>query len=154
MKKIRVASLVMAIVMLAMCAVSCSKSEKVNINCTISVYVGEEVYLDSYAYTVQGTVDNPPTVLQAASEAFTIMEFPYEVDDKGQSFTCITLDGVDYATGMNVEGTAIGLWEYTADGVAPKEGRAGTNAVLEGQHIVFNYSEELLDPQEFSSGEE
>ena len=154
MKKIRVAALVMAIVMLAMCAVSCSKSEKVTVNCTISVKIGDELYLDGYAYTVQGTVDNPPTVLQAVSEVFQIVEFAYETDEAGLSLTSLSFDGVTYASGMNAEGTAIGGWEYTADGVAPKEGRMGTNAILEGQHIMLNYFEQVLDVQEFSSGEE
>ena len=53
MKKIRVAALAMAIIMLALCAVSCSKSEKLNVNCTISVMIDGELYLDGYAYTVQ-----------------------------------------------------------------------------------------------------
>ena len=86
MKKIRVAALAMAIIMLALCAVSCSKSEKLLVNCTISVMIDGELYLDGYAYQVQGTVDEPPTVLQAASEAFTILEIPYEVEENGNNF--------------------------------------------------------------------
>lgn len=154
MKKIRVAALVMAIVMLAMCAVSCSKSEKVTVNCTISVQIGDELYLDGYKYTVQGTVDNPPTVLQAVSEVFQIVEFAYETDDAGLSLTSLSFDGVTYAAGMNAEGTEIGFWEYSADGVKPKEGRMGTNAILEGQHILLTYDSQIVDEQEFSSGDE
>lgn len=154
MKKIRVAALAMAIIMLAMCAVSCSKSEKVTVNCTISLMLGDELYIDGYAYTVQGTVDEPPTVLQATSEALQILEFPYTVDDQNLSFTSITIDGVDYLTGMSADGTYIGSWVYTADGVAPKEGRAGNTPILEGQHILFTFDQILVDEQEFSSGEE
>ena len=142
MKKIRVAALAMAIIMLALCAVSCSKSEKVKINCTISVMIDGELYLDGYAYQVQGTVDAPPTVLQAASEAFTILEIPYAVDDSGLSLTSLSFDGIEYTGGptTNVDGVeGIGYWAYTADGVAPQSGRAGNNAVLEGQKILFTY---------------
>lgn len=142
MKKIRVAALAMAIIMLALCAVSCSKSEKLLVNCTVSVMIDGELYLDGYAYQVQGTVDAPPTVLQAASEAFTILEIPYEVDDSGLSITSISFDGVAYNGGpaTNADGVeGIGFWEYTADGVKPQSGRAGNNAVLEGQKILFTY---------------
>ena len=142
MKKIRVAALAMAIIMLALCAVSCSKSEKVKINCTISVMIDGELYLDGYAYQVQGTVDAPPTVLQATSEAFTILEIPYEVDDSGLSLTSISFDGIAYSSGpaTNADGVeGIGFWEYTADGVKPQAGRAGNNAILEGQKILFSY---------------
>ena len=143
MKKIRVAALAMAIIMLALCAVSCSKSEKLLMNCTISVMIDGELYVDGYAYQVQGTVDEPPTVLQAASEAFTILEVPYEVEDNGNNFYSISFDGIAYASGQttNAEGVeGIAYWEYTADGVSPKEGQAGKNAVLEGQNIMFIYS--------------
>ena len=142
MKKIRVAALAMAIIMLALCAVSCSKSEKVKINCTISVMIDGELYLDGYEYQVEGTVDAPPTVLQAATEAFFILEIPYEVDDAGNSLTSISFDGISYPVGptTNDDGVeGIGFWEYTADGAKPQSGRAGTNAILEGQKIVFSY---------------
>lgn len=145
MKKIRVAALAMAIIMLALCAVSCSKSEKLLVNCTISVMIDGELYLDGYAYQVQGTVDEPPTVLQAASEAFMILEIPYEVEDNGNNFYSISFDGNTYAAGMTADGSGIGFWEYTADGVAPKEGQAGINPVLEGQHILFTYQFEAMN---------
>lgn len=148
MKKIRVAALAMAIIMLALCAVSCSKSEKLLVNCTISVMIDGELYLDGYAYQVQGTVDEPPTVLQAASEAFTILEIPYEVEENGNNFYSISFDGTAYTSGMttNADGAeGIGFWEYTADGVAPKEGQASINAVLEGQKILFTYQFEPMN---------
>lgn len=151
MNKIRRIALVMAIMMLAMCMVSCGGGEKVSVNCTISVVMDGEEVVGPYQLTVQGPVDTPPTVLQAAREAFTVLEVPYEVDEQGLSFTSITIDGVEYAKGA--DDTNIYSWYYTADGVEPEEGRAGTNLVLEGQNIVFLYNATPINPQEFSEDE-
>lgn len=148
MNKIRIVALVMAVMMLGMCMASCGGGEKVSVNCNISVAIGEEEVFGPYNLTVQGPVDTPPTVLQVAQEAFTVCEIPYEVDENGLSLTSITIDGTVYAKGADE--TNIYTWYYTADGVEPEEGRAGTNAVLEGQSIVFHYSSTPINPQEFS----
>lgn len=152
MNKIRIIALAMAVAMLAMCMVSCGGGEKVSVNCNISVVVNGEEVFGPYNLTVQGPAETPPTVLQAAQEAFTVCEIPYEVDENGLSLTSVTIDGTVYAKGA--DDTNIYTWAYTADGVEPEEGRAGTNAVLEGQSIVFNYIAEPIDPQEFSSEDE
>ncbi len=151
MNKIRIIALAMAVAMLAMCMVSCGGGEKVSVNCNISVMIdGEEVF-GPYNLTVQGPAENPPTVLQAAQEAFTVCEIPYEVDENGLSLVSISIDGTEYAKGADE--TNIYTWVYTADGIEPEEGRAGTNAILEGQSIVFTYVAEPIDPQEFSDDE-
>lgn len=151
MNKIRIIALAMAVMMLAMCMVSCGGGEKVSVNCNISVMIdGEEVF-GPYNLTVQGPAENPPTVLQATQEAFTVCEIPYEVDENGLSLTSITIDGTAYTKGA--DDVNIYTWYYTADGIEPVEGRAGTNAVLEGQNIVFHYSATPINPQEFSDDE-
>lgn len=152
MNKIRIIALAVAITMLTLCMVSCGGGEKVSVNCSIAVVVdGEEVF-GPFNLTVQGPAENPPTVLQAAQEAFTVCEVPYEVDDQGLSLTSITIDGTVYAKGSDE--TNIYTWLYSADGVEPDEGRAGTNAVLEGQAITFVYNVTPINPQKFSSDDE
>ena len=152
MNKIRFIALAMAVAMLAMCMVSCGGGEKVSVNCNISVVIdGEEVF-GPFNLTVQGPVETPPTVLQAAREAFTVCEIPYEVDEAGLSLESVTIDGTEYTKGA--DDVNIYSWLYTADGIEPEEGRAGTNAVLEGQSIVFTYHAEPINEQEFSSGDE
>ena len=151
MNKIRLIALVMAVAMLAMCMVSCGGGEKVSVNCNIAVSINGEEVFGPFNLTVQGPVETPPTVLQAAREAFTVCEIPYEVDDNGLSLTSVTIDGTEYAKSM--DDTYIYSWYYVADGVEPEAGRAGTNAVLEGQTITFIYHAEPLNPQEFSDDE-
>ena len=150
MKKIRVAALAVALVMLCLAMASCGGSPKVSVNCTITVAAGEEPIITGYQYTVQGTEENPPTVLQATREALQLLEVAYEVDDDGQSFTSISSDGVDYKIGLDEAGENIWAWVYTVDGVEPESGRAGTNPVLEGQNIVFSYVATPLNPEVFS----
>lgn len=142
MKKIKVIALTMVLVVLAVCAVACG-SEKVSVNCTVSVVVNGETVLDGYEYTVQNNVETPPTVLQAGIEVFTMVEYPYETDEDGLTITCLTIDGVEYRAGQAEDGS-FGYWSYTADGNAPESGRAGNNAVLEGQHIVFSFQSETF----------
>jgi len=151
MNKIRIIALAMAVAMLAMCMVSCGGGEKVSVNCNISVIIdGEEVF-GPFNLTVQGPAETPPTVLQAAREAFTVCEVPFEVDEAGLSITSITIDGTEYAKKNDAEN--IYSWYYTADGIEPEEGRAGTNAVVEGQTYAFIYSVTPFDVQEFSDDE-
>lgn len=145
-------ALAMALVMLAMCMVSCGGGEKVSVNCNVSVQIdGEEVF-GPFNLTVQGPAENPPTVLQAAREAFTVCEVPYEVDEAGLSITSITIDGTEYAK-YNDE-VNIYSWYYLADGVEPESGRAGTNPAVEGQTYTFIYNITPLNPEDFSSGDE
>ncbi len=151
MNKIRIVALALAVVMLGAVMAACGSSNKVKVNCSISVVVDGEEKFGPYSLEVQGTTENPPTVLQAAQEAFTVCEIPYEVDSNGLSLTSLTLDGVVYAKGADE--TNIYTWYYTADGVEPDSGRAGTNLVVEGQSIVFTYSATPIDPQEFSADE-
>ena len=150
MNKIRIIALVMAVMMLGMCMASCggSTAEKVTVNANISVMVGEEVLFGPVDMTIEGTTEQVPTVLQLAEEAFTMYEIPHEVNETGISLTSVTIDGTAYAN--TVTDTEIYTWYYTADGVEPEEGRAGTNALVEGQSIVFIYGSTLINPEDFS----
>lgn len=152
MKKIRVAALALAVIMLTLCMAACSGAEKVSVNCKISVIINDEVMLDNYAYTVQGTTENPPTILQAVREACQTVEIPCEVDSNGLSLESLTFDGQAYANGSDEEN--IYRWYYTVDGVEPDTGRAGNTPVQEGQTICYTYNVTPINPQQFSSGEE
>lgn len=152
MKKIRVAALAIALVMLALTMAACSGAEKVSVNCTVTVVCNDEVILDNYAYTVQGTTENPPTILQAVIEACQTVEIPCEADENGLAVQSISYDGTVYANGNDEEN--IYRWYYTVDGVEPKEGRAGNTAIQEGQAICYTYNVTPINPQEFSDGQE
>ena len=155
MKKIRIFAFVLAVVMLAAFATACGgngNSTKVTVNAKVSVIVNDELMLDSIPVTVTGTTENPPTVLEAGQTAFIACDVPYVIDESGLRISSLTFDGVEY-TNKSDESYAY-TWLYTADGAEPQKGRAGNNAVLEGQSIVFTYTAIPFEQVEFSSGEE
>ena len=152
MKKIRFVALAMALVMLALCAVACT-SEKITVNCKVSVEIDGEIYLDQYAYAVTNKVETPPTILQAVSEVFTMVEYDHGVDDEGLSLTYVTVDGTEYVGGMAADGSGIGYWGCTVNGAEPEAGRMGNTAIKEGDHVVVKFNFQPMDVQEFSDPE-
>ena len=152
MKKIRFVALAVAMLMLAMCTVACT-SEKVTVNCTVSVEIDGELYLEKYPYAVTNKVDTPPTILQAVSEVFTMVEYNYTVDEEGNSLTSVTIDGTDYVFGLAADGSGVGFWGAKINGVVPESGRMGNTVVNEGDDIVVYFDFEPMDVKEFSDPE-
>ncbi len=141
MKKI--AALALALVMVCLALASCG-APKVTANCKISFIIDGEYILQEFPVEAVGTEENPPTVLQAAREALQMVEYNYALDDEELGFSSVSYDGVDYTTGIDADGN-ICYWGYTVNGEEPEKGRAGSNAVLEGQNIVFTYICEAID---------
>ena len=153
MKKIRIAALVLAVVMLGMTMVACgSKGTKVDIKGTISLSIDGEIVFGPYEVTCQGTVDeegNPvetPTVLQAVNEALIMNEIASEND--GMGITSVTIDGTTYANGNDE--VNIYRWFYTVNGAEPKAGRAGNNALVVGDDIVYTFHTEPINPDDLT----
>lgn len=146
MKKIRFVALALVILMVALSAASCGeKAEKVSVKCTVSAVVDGETKFGPFELTVEGTVDNPPTVLKAAELAFQHNEIVFTVADDGLGFKSITLDGEEYknyADDVNIYG-----WYYTANGIEPENGRMGINLVAEGDVIELIYSATPFEPE-------
>ncbi len=154
MKKLRVAALMLAMLILTLTMAACSGGDKVTVNCKVSVMVGDEYIVDNYDYAVTGTTENPPTILQAVREACQAIDIATEADEAGLSLESVTSDGVTYANGN--DGENMNRWVYTVDGVEPaaNSGRAGNNAIQEGQSICYTFISVPIDPQEFSDGNE
>lgn len=147
MKKIRFTALALVILMIALTAVSCGgeKAEKVAVKCTVSAVVDNETKFGPYEVTVEGTVDNPPTVLKAVETALQLNEITFTIADDGLGFKSITLDGNEYknyADDVNIYG-----WYYTANGIEPENGRMGINLVVEGDVIELIYSATPFEPE-------
>ncbi len=148
MKKTKIIALVLAVAMLTVALVSCAPaSPKVRINCTVSIVVDGVKLLDSYAYTVSGTEEKIPTVLQTVREALTVASIVHEADD--EEFISVTINGQTYSQAMDEE--YVYSWIYRVDGEEPKSGRMSNNPVEEGQNIEL----ELISiPLDTSSNEE
>ena len=129
MKKTKIIAFVLVVAMAALALVACTPaSPRVKINCTISIVVDGEKLLDSYAYTVSGTEEKMPTVLQTVREALTVADIQHEADD--EEFLSVTINGKTYARGMDEEN--VYSWIYTVNGKEPTSGRMHNNVVEEG----------------------
>ncbi len=145
MKKIKILALVMALAMLAMVAVSCgSSSPKVTVNVTISAVVDGETKFGPYDLPVEGTEEDPPTVLDAVVLALQFNEINCEVDENNR-IANITLDGVDYKM-YNDEENLYG-WIYLANGIEPETGKMSNNLVNEGDVIELQYLVSPFNPE-------
>lgn len=142
MKKFKLIALLMALAMLTACFAGCGeKKEKVAVNVKVTVMVDEDVAVDGnevifgpVEVKVEGTADNPPTILQAVKEAFILNDFQYEADDLSVS----SIGGFS----DKVEGDYTYFWVYTINGEEPKSGRAGTIVANENDVIVYNFTKE------------
>ena len=149
MKKIF--ALALALVMLTMTVVSCGGSvEKVTVNCTVSVVVDGETKFGPFDLPVTGDVENPPTVLQAVTEALQFNEVNIEVDSNNR-ISNITLDGTDYKS--YADDTNIYGWIYLANGIEPETGTMAANLVNEGDVIEVQYIVTPINPEDLTAEE-
>ena len=151
MKKIKIFALVLAMAMLTLAAVSCGGSvEKVTVNCTVSVSVDGETKFGPFDLPVTGDVENPPTVLQAVTEALQFNEVNIEVDANSR-ISNITLDGTDYKS--YADDTNIYGWIYLANGIEPETGTMAANLVNEGDVIEVQYIVTAINPEDLTAEE-
>lgn len=154
MKKSRIVSLLLAIVMLSMALVSCGGGSKIEVKGTISLMINDEIVFGPYEVACDAPVDeegniiedSAPTVLQAVTEALVMNEIASEND--GMALKSVTINGSTYANGNDEE--HIYTWYYTVNGAEPKKGRAGTNALVEGDEIVFIYEVRDIEPEDLT----
>lgn len=133
MKFIKYAALVLAVMMLSVAFIGCESVEKVTVNVTVSAVADGATFFGPVTLPVSTPVDEPATVLVAATLAMDENGIYYTITEDGLSLVSIG----DYADTSDDEYTY--FWEYTVNGVAPESGRAGTILVNENDVIVFNY---------------
>ena len=152
MKKIKIFAMVLTLAMLTLIAVSCGGSaETVTVNCTISAVVDGETKFGPFDMTVTGDTENPPTVLQAVTEALQYNEINCEVDANNR-IANINLDGTDYKAYS--DDTNIYGWIYLANGIEPETGTMAVNTVAEGDVIELQYLITPINPEDLTSDAE
>lgn len=152
MKKIRIAALAIAMLMLCMTMAACNNSSpKVSATFTLSVVNGEEYYVDGYTYTVEGTEAEPPTVLQGVREALQTMDIATEADENNLSLASLTYDGVTYEN-YSSDGQYIYAWIYSINGEEATD-RAGLTTMQDGWVIEYSLLAQPIEEQEFSDPE-
>ena len=137
MKTFRILALVIAVLVLSVAMISCSNGagdvEGIQVNCTVSVVVGDMYILEEFNYDAIGTAEEAPTVLKAVADALFVNDIDY-LDD-GNGFESISdVDGNVYENGADNY-----FWICTVDGEEIK-GRAGNVEISEGQVIVYTFA--------------
>ncbi len=141
-KTIRVLSLVMAIVMLCLCAASCGKKSTatVSIKFVSTDEEGKEfVHISHPNYPVEGEKGEQPSVLDAAVQLLTEFEKEYELTADGNSlaaaFNYKQADSHDESYGYYT------YWKCTINGQDSGEGRQSATKIYGGDVIVFTWTE-------------
>ena len=145
MKKCKLLCIFLAVVMVLPIFAGCTSGKvtsTVSIRFVIPAELSEkgeeEVRLTLDSLTVEGTKDNPPTVLQAAEQALQEYEITYELADDGASIASVFglteeqwyEDGIGYYT----------QWRCTINGNNSEEGRQSVTTIYEGDEIVYTWS--------------
>lgn len=153
MKKIRITAIAIAMLMLCMTMAACNAgSPKVSATFTLSVVNGDEVYVDGYSYTVEGTEAEPPTVLQGVREALQTLDIATEADSENLSLASLTYDGVTYEN-YSSDGANIYAWIYSING-EEATGRAGMTTMQDGWNIEYSLLVTPIENQQFSDSDE
>ena len=129
MRNFKRIALVCALILVGAMIVSCGASTKVSVNVKVVVMAEDDIYFGPVEVQVEGTTDNPPTILQCVQEAFILNDFRYENDE----YSILSIG--DYKE--KTEGDYQYFWVYTINGVEPTSGRAGTIVANEGDVILF-----------------
>ena len=137
MKKIRIAAIIMALVMLCASVISCNGGAAKQVKCTISVVVDGEYIVDTLECPVKANGDNAPVVIDALKVALDYLGVDYEIGST--NLKRLVFDGVEYAEGRDAEGKNHRFWVYTANGEEPENGSAVVNVLNDGDYIEFIY---------------
>ncbi len=147
MKIKRIIALVLALTMLPIALAAC-KSKKLVATVKISIACEDRTkYPNGYIIkdkeiTLEGTIDDPPTVMEATIQALNEFELPYTLNSTGRMFA--SFDGnAEFKEedkekpGYNIEH----FWEFTIGGVKNSEGTADSCQVFDGDVIEYYFTE-------------
>ena len=146
MKSLRISALIVAVIMLASCVISCGNGNAASnkVTCTLSVEIKGITVIDSLEVPVESTEDSPATVLKALEIALQYSNYQYECDST--NLKRVVVDGTEYAAG--IEGENLWFWNYTANGAEPEKGSPAINLLNNGDVIVFSYTSIPVEVEE------
>lgn len=137
MKKGRWLVLLLAVSLLCMACGGCASGGSSKVKVNVEVVVNDVSVFGPVSVEVNGTEENPPTVLQCVKEAFILNQMAYTENEEGIA----SIGGYAAKTEENV----IYYWEYTVNGEAQLREPAGTFSVKDGDSICYIYRTSTLD---------
>lgn len=147
MKKTSIICIILAALMIVPFMASCSKKEVYsNVSIVFQEPVGEpdengKVTYDQlfeYELQVKGTIDNPPTVLQAAEQALGKFEKDYELSKDGTYIASVF--GHTEKERADAEVGYYDFWEATVNGEKSSDGRQSETVIYDGDKIVYTWT--------------
>ncbi|MBQ6263320.1 MAG: DUF4430 domain-containing protein [Clostridia bacterium] len=134
MKKLRLISLLMAVVLVTMGLISCG-GEVVSAKVRLAVIKvnangSKDLICGVMESEIKGTANNPPTVLQAAREILEENSIQYTIDESTGGFTSIKNQKERSANGV------VSGWIYKLNGQDSTE-LANVAVVKDGDYIVY-----------------
>ncbi len=140
MKFTRIMAAALAVIMLCGVFALTGCAKKVQSTVTVEFIDGEGTTIGGpTTVTVEGTPDNPPTVLAAAEQALIFLDFEkgYELTADGYSIKAV--NGISEVSETDAENGYYSYWRVYIDGNDPTDGRQSVTPVYSGSAIVFKY---------------
>ena len=145
MKKCKILCMLLAVVLVLPIFASCTSGKAVAKDVSLKFVIpateegGEDdVRFMKAGLTVEGSVDNPPTVLQAVEEALREYEVPYKLTADGASIGEVF--GLAQKDSSDAEKGYFQYWECTINGKFSDDGRQSVTNVYDGDEIVFTWT--------------
>ncbi len=153
MKKCKILCMLLAVVLVLPIFASCSSGKVVanNVSLKFVIPAEEEGGDDDVRFTkremkVEGTKDNPPTVLQAVEEALQEYEVSYKLTADGASIAEVF--GLAQKDSADAEKGYYQYWACTINGEDSSEGRQSVTKIYDDDEIVFTWTEDSRDRQD------
>lgn len=173
MKKVKILSLVMALILVVPVFASCGGSQKVAATVTVifrepkdATLIDKEIAeqikngakeedlyenLLEFETTVEGTTEKMPTVLQAAEQVLTRFEKDYVLSKDGtyiaEVFGHKQVDSVDADNGY------YSFWACTINGDVSKDGRQSVTQIYQDDVIMFTWTSSSEPRQDTGAAE-
>ena len=146
MKKCKILCMLLAVVLVLPIFASCSSGKVVANNVSLKFVIpaeeeggDEDVRFSKGEIKVEGTKDNPPTVLQAVEEALQEYEVAYKLTSDGASIGEVF--GLKQDDSSDAERGYYQYWKCTINGEDSSEGRQSVTKIYDNDEIVFTWTE-------------
>lgn len=141
MKKIRILSLALLVVLCCSMLFACGGEEELSkITVNVKAMADGKAIIDTPVIIEYNAADGyQPSALDAIKQACVDLDYTYTLWSNDNSLESISGEGID-----TYEMSDTMWWRCTINGVEPEEGTAGENAVQNNDTVVF-YFEKIPD---------
>ena len=139
MKFTRFMAALLAVIMFcgAFALTGCAKKVQSTVN--VQFIDGDGNKIGDVTVTVDGTEENPPTVLKAAEQALIFLDFEKGYELTADGYSIKSVNGISEVSETDAENGYYSYWRVYIDGNDPTDGRQSVTPVYSGSEVVFKY---------------